>query len=142
MADQLAGEKIQLAGGDLYLRRVRYRPVMDAPHKARIAQAQHRHQAHQVSGQLINILQRQRFAFAIDKAPQGHHAVVIGELAFQAIEHPVIAIIAGHPAALKRTETPDPMAAWFRFAEGQDNMQMVFAPLDVARGNQKSSRTK
>ncbi|ESB01539.1 hypothetical protein HMPREF1619_02216 [Klebsiella pneumoniae 909957] len=134
MADQFAGEKIQLTGGDLYLRRVRYRPVMDAAHKARIAQAQHRHQTHQVSGQLINLLQHQRFAFTIDKAPQGHHAVIFGELALQAIEHPVIPVIARHPAALKRTETPDPMAAWLRFAEGQDNMQMVFAPLDVARG--------
>nr|VXZ86638.1 Uncharacterised protein [Klebsiella pneumoniae] len=40
----------------------------------------------------------------------------------------MIPVIARHPAALKRTETPDPMAAWLRFAEGQDNMQMVFAP--------------
>ncbi|CDN05793.1 conserved hypothetical protein [Klebsiella quasipneumoniae subsp. similipneumoniae] len=134
MADQLSGEKIQLAGSDLYLRRVRYRPVMNAPHKARVAQAQHRHQTHQVSGQLIDILQRQRFAFAIDKTAQGHHAVVIGEFAFQAVEHPVIAIITGHPTALKRTETPYPMAPRLGFTKGQNNMQMVLASLDVARG--------
>jgi hypothetical protein len=34
------------------------------------------------------------------------------------------------------------MAPRLGFTEGQDNMQMVLAPLDVARGNQKSSRTK
>ncbi len=107
---------------------MRYRPVMDTPHKARVAQAQHRHQTHQVSGQIINILNRQRFAFAIDKAPQGHHAVVIGELAFQTIEHPMITIVTRYPAALKRTKTPDPMAPRFGFTEGQDNMQMVLAP--------------
>lgn len=115
MADQFAGEKIQLTGGDLYLRRVRYRPLW----MRRIKRASRRRSTgikRTVSGQLINLLQHQRFAFTIDKAPQGHHAVIFGELALQAIEHPVIPVIARHPAALKRTETPDPMAAWLRFA--------------------------
>jgi hypothetical protein len=46
----------------------------------------------------------------------------------------MITIVTRDPAALKRTKTPDPMAPRFGFTEGQDNMQMVLASLDVARG--------
>lgn len=83
-------------------------------------------QVHQYSIKL------QRFPFTINKAAQGHHAVVIGKLPLQAIENALIAIVAGNPAAAERTIASNPMATGFIFTEGQDDMQMMLAPLNIA----------
>ena len=106
---------------------------MNAPHKARIAQTQNRHQPHQVAHHFVNIVQRQRLASTVDKAAQRHDAVIIGQFAFQAIKNALIAILAGYPAIAQRTETAHPMMAGLILAEGQDDMQMMFTSLDIAR---------
>jgi len=104
---------------------------VDPPHKTGIAQAQHRHQPYQVTGELINIFKLQRFPFAVNKAAQSHHAIIIGKLPLQAVEHSLIAIVAGYPAFAERPIAADPMAARFIFTEGQNNMQMTLAPLNI-----------
>ena len=132
MRYQLVGQKIELAGGNFNLRRMRHDAIMNPPHKARVAQAQHRHQPHQVAHQLVNVGQLQRLPFAVDKAAQGHHAAVIRQLALQAIKNALIIVLAGHPAVAQRAKTPHPIAAGLVFAKGQDDMQMMLAPLNIA----------
>ena len=95
---QLSRQKIQLAGGDFHFRHIRYGTVTDAPHKTRVAQAQHRRQADQVAGKIVDIVQRDRAGLLIKKITQGQHALVFRHLPFQPVEYPVETVIARHPA--------------------------------------------
>ena len=83
---------------------------MDAAHKARIAQAQHRHQTHRcrASSSISSSTNASPSpSIKLRRSSRCH----LRRARPPAIEHPVIPVIARHPAALKRTETPDPMAA-------------------------------
>jgi hypothetical protein len=104
---------------------------MDPPHKAGVAQPQNRHQPHQVTGQFINIVKLQRFPSPLIKL---RRVITLSSSAssLQAIENALIAIVAGHPAVAERTIASHPMAAGFILTEGQDDMQMMLAPLNIA----------
>jgi len=131
--NQLARQKIKLAGGHFHVRHIRYGAVADAAHKARVAQAQDRHQPDQVAGKLVNALQRNRVTLLVEKLAQGENAVVFRHLAFQAVENTVVAVVARHPARRHRAKAANAMAARLGLPEGQNNVQVLFAPGDVPR---------
>ena len=126
---QFTREEIKLACGNLDLRRMRNGAVVDPSHKAGVAQPQNRHQPHQVTGEFINIVKLQRFPFTVNKTTQGHYAVVIP---LEAIENALIAVVAGHPAVTERAIASHSMAAGFILTEGQNDMQMMLASLNIA----------
>ena len=68
---QLSRQEIQLAGSHFHFRHIRYGAVADPPHKTRITQAQHRHQANQVASQVVDVIQRNRVGFLIEEITQG-----------------------------------------------------------------------
>lgn len=114
--------EIQLAGGHFDFRNIRHRAVADTPHKARIAQSQHRHQTHEVASRVVNIVERERTPFAIKETAQRQDATVIRTLALQTIENTVIVIVTGRPAGFQRTIAAHPMTARLRFTKSKNNM--------------------
>ncbi|EHM47083.1 hypothetical protein HMPREF0880_02828 [Yokenella regensburgei ATCC 43003] len=132
-ADQLAGKKIKLAGGNFDVRDVGDRTVADAPHKTRIAQAQHRHQADQVMRQVVDIIKLKRPTPPIKEAAQRHDAIVFRKLPFQTVKNTLVTIITRYPAVRQWTITPHPMTARLQLAESQNNMQMMFPTLHISR---------
>lgn len=82
---------------------------------------------------IVNILNINRMSVFIEKTAQCHHAAVFRTLPFQTIKNTVITIGAWRPARFQRPIAANPMSAWQRLAEGQNNMQMMFSPVDISR---------
>ena len=72
-------------------------------------------------------------AVAVKKTAQGQNATVIRTLAFQAIKNAVIAILARRPTGFQRTIATHPVTTRLGFTKRQDNVQVVFPALYIAR---------
>ena len=80
---------------------------------------------------IVNIIDINRMPVFIKKTAERHHTAIFRTLPFQTVKNTVITIGARRPTRFQRAITAYTMSSWLRFAKGQNDMQMVFPPIDI-----------